>query len=222
MHRLVPAALLVLVAGCFPTAGLLERVPVNDEGQLSWGITVGAEAETVTDKTGKHLHVYPDIEAAVRQGLGHRLELGGRLWLPQAGGRIDLKWQPVATSAFDLSVAPGVGLGIPTGFLSPAPGIVNGSSIDPIRLHLPLLLGLKLGSSVELVVAPQISAYVFFAPKSLGSGPPRQAYLAPQVTFGVDVDTGTHGRLLPEVDVFCAEGFPCTGYVALTWIASHF
>ncbi len=222
LPRLVVPAVLLLAAGCYPTAGLLERVPTVPAGHLEWGITAGAEAMTAPDSSGKQVfHVYPDLEASVRQGLTDNLELGGRLWLVQAGGRIDLKWQAVRSPAFDLSVAPGVGLGVPTGFLSPAPGIVNGSSIDPVRLHLPVLLGIRLGDE-ELVVAPQLTTYVFFSPRVVGSGPARLAYLAPQLTVGLDIDTGTHGHLLPEVDVFCAQGFPCTGYLALTWTASHF
>ena len=83
----VPAALL-LAAGCYPTAGLLERVPTVPAGHLEWGITAGAEAMTVPNKAGQEvLHVYPDLEASVRQGLTDNLELGGRLWLLQAGGR---------------------------------------------------------------------------------------------------------------------------------------
>ena len=222
LPRLVVPAVLLLAAGCYPTAGLLERVPTVPAGHLEWGITAGAEAMTAPDSSGKQVfHVYPDLEASVRQGLTDNLRARGppvagagrRAHRPQVAGGEEPRLRPLGGA--------GGGPGGPHRVPSPAPGIVNGSSIDPVRLHLPVLLGIRLGDE-ELVVAPQLTTYVFFSPRVVGSGPARLAYLAPQLTVGLDIDTGTHGHLLPEVDVFCAQGFPCTGYLALTWTASHF
>ena len=222
MRRLAPLVLAV-VSGCYPSAGTLMRVPTEPVGKAAFSGTVGTsltEVETTDPNTGKvtkSLTVLPDIEMGIRQGLAEHLELGGRIWLLELSGRVDLKWQAIASKTFDLAIAPGLGLGIPAPWWANPIAFGHGTSIDPLRWHLPVLLGFHLGPH-ELLLGSQLIAYLYFSPHSENGASPRLVYLSYGGTLGFDIDVGRRGHVVPEVDVQCSQAAPaCQVYLAISW-----
>lgn len=223
MKRLAPLLLVALLPGCFPSLVTLQRAETVAPGEVEFAASMSTallEVEETDPRTGaavSRMAVVPDLELGVRQGLGPNLDLGGKLWLADLGGQIDLKWRFLWELNVTGSVAPGIAFGIPvSGLVTPIP-FSNGGSFEPVRLLLPVLFGVRLGEH-ELVLAPKLVAYLYLSPRSLYGASARHLYLMPGGMLGFDVDLGERGHLMPEADLHCdtATGL-CVLNLAVGW-----
>lgn len=139
----------------------------------------------------------------VRYGLSDKVDIGGRLSnvLTTSG---DIKWNPLRSPAFDLSIAPGVQFYQVQGIGNEDVDDAADASRTVFIAHLPLLLGLNLSRSVVLVPTVGISyALAKEAPVSASdieqSQVVRGAFL--RAGLGIDLRLIEHVALHPEFTV---------------------
>lgn len=114
---------------------------------------VSLNADALLVDRGFGPQILPNPEVGLRRGVAHGLDLGGRL---NAGTlELDGRFRVVQTSAFALSVVPGLGAGF-------VPVTNNDTGLCNANLLGAVLGGFQLGQGDELVLGPRlISSYAF-------------------------------------------------------------
>jgi len=183
-----------LASGCatYTTLGSARTI---DEGTSQ--LYVAPELSR-TKRFGKPLFS-PQLELGARYGLTEDVELGLRLWLPNAslGAKVQLHRSPSEHEGFDLALEPSVGyLG---GFSGTATG--EGDTLHVLTFGLPVLAGWNVGGGHQLVGSLRVIDQVW-------TGTDDSTMTANLVFLGGSVGfvfLATEGlRLVPEVGV----GFP--------------
>lgn len=173
---------LVLLSGC-ATLGTFQNAETLGKG----GWEVGIEPSMWGGAGAGGAVTYPHAGVSARVGVSDRVDIGGRIG--STGVEFTTKFGLTARdAAVPISFAPTVG-----GFAI----AVSGASAGILALHLPVLIGLRVGDRGEFVLGPKAHIYQIFANSGSLGGSATIWSLGGSAGYSAPV--GKTVKLIPEV-----------------------
>lgn len=181
--------LALLGPGCASYSTRLSPRPIP-KGETELGLSADL---WLSERKTQGRAILPVAEMSLRYGLSDRVDIGGKINL--LGGELNAKVALLRNDVVAIAVAPGAGLQL---------SAVNSDNLNDLLIgtfHLPVLAGVRLGDSAEVIVGGKLLLHVPAGTGNDGGVNPGDLIFLPGGVLGLRLILSENFALFPELNI---------------------